>query len=95
VLHKQWTGEVVEVRFVIDANHPPPVSVAGEFNHWDLEADPFVEDGEGQLVAVVRLEPGRRYQFRYRDGLGRWFNDDAADDYCDNEWGGVNGVVET
>ncbi len=39
------------------------------------------------------LRPGT-YQFRYRTADDRWFNDECADDYVPNEFGGVNCIVE-
>jgi hypothetical protein len=96
MLDKQLVNGEVEVTFVLDeASHHCPVCVAGDFNGWHVSADPLQPDGEGQLVASVRLPAGRNFQFRYRDALGRWFNDESADDYCANEWGGMNGVVRT
>lgn len=96
MLDKQVTDDGVVVTFVLDeSSHHCPVSVAGDFNGWDVEVDPLLPDGNGLLVASIRLPPGRTVEFRYRDALGRWFNDDTADDYSTNEWGGMNGVLRT
>jgi hypothetical protein len=96
MLDKQLTDEGVVVTFVLDeSSHHCPVCVAGDFNDWDVGAHPLLPDGDGLVVAQVRLPAGRAVQFRYRDALGRWFNDDSADDYCANEWGGMNGVLRT
>lgn len=86
----------VAVEFVLSAEgHELPVALAGDFNAWDVDALGMAEDGEGTLRASIELPAGQRYEFRYRDARGRWFNDDAADDYVRNEWGGMNGVVAT
>jgi hypothetical protein len=45
-------------------------------------------------VASAIVAAGARHEFRYRTGDGRWFNDEAADDYVPNEFGGVNCVVD-
>ena len=96
MLDKQPIDGEVEVTFVLDeASHHCPVCVAGDFNQWHVSSNPLVSDGDGSLVASIRLPAGASFQFRYRDARGRWFNDDAADDYCVNEWGGMNGVVRT
>jgi hypothetical protein len=42
----------------------------------------------------VRVAPGRRYAFRYLAEGGRWFNDDAADDYQPNAFGGSDSVLD-
>lgn len=82
--------------FVLDErSHAAPVSVAGDFNGWDTASHVLEPDGHGALYVSVRLPLGARYEFRYRDGSGRWFNDEMADDYSENDWGGMNGVLVT
>jgi hypothetical protein len=82
----------VELTFRLPADHPAgPVAVAGEFNGWELTP---LQDTGGKLEAMVVVRGGRRYQFRYRTADGRWFNDEEADDYVENEFGGVNCVVD-
>jgi hypothetical protein len=83
---------LVELTFRLPSDHPAdPVAVSGEFNDWVLT--PLVEGG-GKLEATLVVAGGRRYQFRYRAGDGRSFNDEEADDYVPNEFGGVNCVVD-
>lgn len=48
---------------------------------------------DGSLSAVVELEPGRSYRFRYYMGKGRWENDWDADDYVPNEFGGADSLI--
>jgi 1,4-alpha-glucan branching enzyme len=87
-------GDEVEVTFILDeSSHTCPVSVAGDFNDWDVTAHRLVPDGHGAINTTVVLEAGGRFEFRYRDASGRWFNDEAADDYSENAWGGMNGVL--
>ena len=82
----------VALTFRLPADHPAgPVGVAGDFNDWSII--PLV-DGGGKLEATVVVADGRRYQFRYRTVDGRWFNDEEADDYEPNEFGGMNCVVD-
>lgn len=96
MLDRQPAGNSVEVMFVLDErSHAGPVAVAGDFNGWDVTSHLLEPDGQGALCAAVRLPVGQRYEFRYRDAAGRWFNDESADDYCDNELGGMNGVLLT
>jgi len=82
----------VELTFRLPFDHPAgPVGVAGDFNGWEIT--PLV-DGDGTLQLTVVVAAGRRYQFRYRTSDGRWFNDEGADDYEANEFGGMNCVVD-
>lgn len=84
----------VEVSFVLPADHPgQPIGVAGDFNDWDWDRTPMVLR-DGRLVATVTLAAGRTYQFRYRSASGTWFNDEHADDYVPNEFGGANCLID-
>ena len=69
------------------------VSVVGDFNDWDPVANPLARR-RGMLRASVVLDPGRRYAFRYLADGGRWFNDDEADDYQGNDFGGSDSVLD-
>jgi 1,4-alpha-glucan branching enzyme len=69
------------------------VHVVGEFNGWDREATPLLEQ-DGVLVATVRMRFGRRYRFRYLLDRERWQNDWEAHDYEPNEFGGDDSVVD-
>lgn len=83
----------VELTFRLPCDHPAgPVAVSGDFNDWGLL--PLIECG-GKLEATIIVPGGRRLQFRYRTDEGRWFNDEEADDYVPNEFGGVNCVIDT
>ncbi len=82
----------VELTFRLPADHPAePVGVTGDFNDWALTS---LRDAGGKLEATVVVAGAGRYQFRYRTADGRWFNDEEADDYVENEFGGVNCVVD-
>jgi 1,4-alpha-glucan branching enzyme len=86
----------VEVVFSLDDHgYHQPVTLVGDFNEWDPEATALVATGEGRLAVSLTMPVGRRYEFRYRDARGYWFNDEGADDYSDNRWGGMNGVLLT
>ena len=85
-------GSRVEVTFTLPLG-VGPVSVAGDFNEWDESATPLRTEGE-TCSATVTVEGGRRYGFRYVDERGRWFNDDVADSYEPNDFGGHNGVID-
>lgn len=84
----------VNVTFAIPASGTDErVSVVGDFNNWDPVATPLAKRGE-TLRASVSLDIGRRYAFRYLADGGRWFNDDEADDYQGNDFGGSDSVLD-
>lgn len=70
------------------------VYVVGDFNAWDRTALPMHQDAQGQWKATLEVEAGGAYQFRYLCD-GDWLNDNQADDYCVNDYGGHNSVVTT
>jgi 1,4-alpha-glucan branching enzyme len=95
---------MIEVRFnsdgyavvtfrVPNVDHPD-VNVVGEFNRWSPTALPMDKDADGDLMATVTLQVGRRYRFRYLVDGSRWENDWAADDYAPNEFGGDDSVID-
>lgn len=88
----------VKVTFVLPVENGNPaaakVAVAGEFNGWDPQATVLRKRGESRSASVT-LDAGQRYAFRYVDTAeDRWFNDEAADSYERNEFGGENSIVD-
>jgi hypothetical protein len=59
----------------------------------EAEAD-VVCRGPARCGTSVVLDAGRRYAFRYLADGGRWFNDDADDDYQMNGFGSSDPVVD-
>ena len=69
------------------------IAVAGDFNDWSPRAL-LMQKGDDGFFAVVRLEAGRAYRFRYLIDGERWENDWAADLYVPNEFGGDDSVID-
>ena len=54
----------------------------GDFNAWNIEEGiALKKQKDGSLKAVVALEPGKTYQYRFLLNDGRWVNDYNAQDY--------------
>ena len=84
----------VKLTFVLaDDTLDGPVAVVGDFNGWDPSTTVLVKHGR-EWRAAVEVEGGRRYAFRYLAHGDRWFNDEAADDYQANAFGGSDSVVD-
>ncbi|MEX0680927.1 MAG: isoamylase early set domain-containing protein [Balneolales bacterium] len=62
------------------------VSVVGDFNEWDTEANKL-DRKKGVWETTLRLTPERKYRFRYLLDGERWANDDSADGYASNPYG--------
>jgi 1,4-alpha-glucan branching enzyme len=87
-------GDEVKVTFTLPmAGADGPAAVVGDFNDWDPTATPLRRRRD-HLSATVSLGSGRRYAFRYLAEDGRWFNDDRADDYQPNAYGGSDSVLD-
>ncbi len=70
-----------------------PVSVVGDFNAWDPFAHPLRRRSNGTRSAVIELEEGKAYAFRYLAEGGTFLDDPAADGFEPNGYGGTHGVV--
>ena len=89
-------SDQVKVTFVLAEDQPyGKVSVVGDFNDWDPQANPLRKRSNQTYSAAVTLEKGKRYLYRYQGADGTWFNADDADAYESNEFGEQNGVLLT
>jgi len=66
------------------------VFVAGEFNEWNMTANPMQKDGAGMWTATIPLKPGK-YQYKFVVD-GNWKQDPANPDEVDDTFGGKNSV---
>jgi hypothetical protein len=71
------------------------VHLVGEFNDWDHTATPMKRGKTGVFRAMLELEPGRGYLFRYLINGEHWHNDRHADGYVPSGLGEDNCVVVT
>lgn len=86
----------LKVTFALPGDDPRlPAAVVGDFNGWDPDENPMRPRQNGTWSAVVTLQKGRQYRFRYRSEGGHWFNDDSADGYEVNEFNATDCVVRT
>lgn len=67
-------------------------TLLGDFNLWNPEAHPLERDEDGSLGVTVALAPGD-YRFRYLADGREWLNDEAADGWVPNLFGGADSVV--
>jgi 1,4-alpha-glucan branching enzyme len=97
-----WQKEPYEngyVRVTFRVSHhiwADSIALVGEFNDWDPHSHPLHrtrDDGEWHISLV--LEANRSYRFRYLVDGKEWMNDDHADGYESNPFGGFDSVVFT
>lgn len=69
------------------------VSVVGEFNAWDVNANPMKKLKSGDFTTTIELTPGKKYQFRYLIDQSFWENDWNADQYVRSPYGDCDNSV--
>jgi 1,4-alpha-glucan branching enzyme len=62
-------------------NNAEQVQLVGEFSNWLEQPIEMKKQKDGSFKAVVELETGKDYQFRYFVNGNSWTNDGAADRY--------------
>lgn len=87
------------VTFIIaehEAPSPSNVLLLGDFNKWKSNDSDFLMEKEGgSFVKTIKLENGKRHEFRYLSIDKGWFNDHAADDYVPSPYETIdNSVVD-
>jgi hypothetical protein len=87
-------ASLVSVTFTLPAEvQANSVALCGEFNQWSVEGIQLERGNDGTWRAVVALEPGRSYRYRYLLDGERWENDWDADQYSPNSFGTVDSVI--
>jgi 1,4-alpha-glucan branching enzyme len=71
------------------------IYLVGDFNDWNQSSLPFGRDRDGMWTLTIDFEVGRTYQFRYLFDGREWMNDNQADAYVHNPYGGNNCVLIT
>ena len=69
------------------------VTIVGDFNNWDPIETPMSKLKSGEFSAVLELDAGKSYEFRYLVGGQYWYNDPEADGYAANIFGSENSVL--
>lgn len=87
------TREDCEVAFEFGPAEAARVALVCDSNGW--EPIEMKKAKSGAFRTTLRLPRGRRFQFRYLLDRTTWANDESADSYCRNEFGGENGILDT
>lgn len=85
---------ICKVTFSVPAEGAQKVTVLGTFNDWDEEkAVELKKLKNGTFRGTVNLEKDNSYEYRYLVD-GAFVNEEAADAYVTNEFGGENAVLK-
>jgi len=72
------------------------VYIVGDFNDWNISANPMKKLENGNYTTKLDLEKGKEYQFLYLIDGSKWENDWNADKYVKSPYGdNDNSVVMT
>ena len=77
----------------IAATDAKSVCIVGDFNNWNLYANPMTKLKNGNYTVTLELKPGREYQFRYLIDESKWENDWNADKYVRSPFGDSDNSV--
>ena len=78
------------VRFDFYAPEAQRVSLAGNFNGWDVDALPMKKNESGTWKVSVKLAHGR-YDYRFCVD-GNWQEDPKVQERAENPFGGHNSI---
>jgi len=97
-LKKQYskTKQVCKITFVLEKElvaNATKVTLAGDFNNWDMENTPLKKSKNGEFKTSLELENGREYQFKYVIDGREWINETEADKFVPNEFQSENSVI--
>ncbi len=87
------TKQEVEIAFEIDPADAEKVDLVCEVNGWEPVS--MKKGRNGTFRTRMRMPLERKIQFRYLVNGHSWVNDETADGYCVNEFGGKNGILDT
>ena len=90
------TATKAKVTFTLPSkavNGGKDVTVVGEWDGWNVEKAIPMKKFKNEYRAVVELNTGRNWEFRYLIDNSTWENDWAADGYVANPFGFENSVV--
>ncbi|MFA5410355.1 MAG: isoamylase early set domain-containing protein [Candidatus Omnitrophota bacterium] len=80
------------VLFKLDAPQAKRVSLAGNFNNWNIKSHPAKKDAKGSWSLKLNLKPGR-YEYKFFID-GNWVNDPRCGGCVGNAFGTQNCIVE-
>lgn len=89
-------GGTCSVTFVFDRRpgpRPQRVSVVGDFNNWDPDADRMKRRKDGSFSISKRLSSGASYEFRYLVDGESWQNESTADAFAPTPFGDAENCI--
>jgi 1,4-alpha-glucan branching enzyme len=83
---------VTKVTFSLNAPENNEVKLVGDFNGWNLEANPLKKQKNGTFKTTLDLSNDTQYEFKYVID-GAYTNDNEADGFVHNAFSGEQNSV--
>jgi 1,4-alpha-glucan branching enzyme len=80
--------KLIKTEFSLSAPQAGSVFITGDFNQWNLSAQPLKQDKKGVWRISIALGPGR-YEYRFLVD-GEWQNDPNCSSFVENRFGTLN-----
>lgn len=90
---KPTSSTAQQVRFRCIAPAANTVTLAGDFNDWDIQANPLRKDEQGVWKTTLRLQPGI-YQYKFVIDGAEWTEDPQNPNRVPSPHGTFNSVCE-
>jgi 1,4-alpha-glucan branching enzyme len=81
-----------KIQFSLQAAEVQKVSLVGDFNNWNPDADPMQKNGNGKWTKTKMLSQGN-YEYKYCVD-GEWMHDPQNLRVCMNCFGTQNNIVK-
>ncbi|WP_412075599.1 isoamylase early set domain-containing protein [Streptomyces xanthophaeus] len=82
MLERQIRKDHTEATFVLPSGQAQgPISVVGDFNHWQPGTHTLALSPDGTCAGTVKLPANMVHRIRYLAAGDYWFNDETADGY--------------
>ena len=86
------TSSLKSAIFKLNAPRAKRVSLAGNFNNWDVKSNLAKKDIKGNWTVKVSLKPGKHEYKFFVDG--NWVNDPNCKSCVGNSFGSQNCITE-
>lgn len=83
---------VRQVTLTMDAPFAKQVTVAGDFNGWEMTTMALAKSDDGTWRITLELKPGS-YQYKFLVD-GQWVNDPSNPRTAPTQFGSLNNVIE-
>lgn len=87
--------DMITVRLILEAPGAVEVSVVGDWNSWDPEANKLSDiDGDGIWEIKMQLKCGSEYRYQFLINRDEWIPDPNASIQIEDGFGGTNSILE-